>query len=533
MIQDFAHKIKKMFKYKIHTEDLKLMNMKKTTALIMSLSLIIASSASVSAEPENNNAADGGANAAITQNEPSYTGGGDIVYIEDDSLTPPDILGSQAALLIDTDSGRLLYGKNIDVKLFPASLTKVMTAIIALEQGNLEDIVTVPYQAISSINYLEDSNMGLLSEEQMSLDQLVSAMLIHSANDAANVIAFHISGSLEGFVEIMNNKAAELGMSNTHFENACGSHNDNHYTTARDMAALAQYAMKNEKFREIVRTPVYTIPPTNRYTLGDRIMVNTNLLLGTSRSLYQYYAPATGIKTGHTSEAGYCLISSASYSDMNLIAVTMKCDTMDEHNDPLTYADSRNLFEFAFANYMHQQLAVSGDIVFDSKVREAKNDSRVALTVPYDLSALVPSNADSASEIVKNTDVPNPIQAPIKKGDVIGTVTYTYKGTQIGTAELIATNDVELNYFLHVFNIIVKVITSPFFFIPVALILLLALYMHHIKKKKERKRRIQQIKKSREAQNDEFQRNPASYRKTERIERQRNVTKNSNSRFRK
>lgn len=496
------------------------MKRKKITAILLAASIFVLAAPLTFADPEDGS-------------QPEYVTSTDTIYIEDDSLTPPIINGSQSAMLLDSDSGRLLYGKNIDAKLYPASLTKVMTAIIALENGNLEDTVTVPYDAIASINYLEDSNMGLLSGEELSLDQLVSAMLIHSANDAANVIAYHISGSMPAFVETMNAKAAELGMPNTHFENACGSHNDNHYTTARDMATLAQYAMKNEKFRDIVKTPVYKIPMTNKYKLGERTMVNTNLLLGTSRSLYQYYAPATGIKTGHTSEAGYCLISSATYSDMNLIAVTMKCDLMDEHNDPYTYADSRNLFEFAFSNYIHQPLVSAGDIVYDSKVKEAKYDSRVALTVRDSLSALVPSDIDSAAEIVETVNVPDDLRAPIAKGDTIGTVTYTYKGTQIGTAELVATNNVELNHFLHIFNIIIKVITSPFFFIPVILLILLALYMRHIKKKKERKRRIQQIKKSREAQSPEAVKNAASYRKTERIERQRTNAKNSNSRFRK
>lgn len=456
----------------------------------------------------------------------------DEIYMEDDSLERPDITASQAALLLDMDSGRLLYGKNIDVKLYPASLTKIMTAVIALEQGNLEDTVTVSYDAISSINYLEDSNMGLLTDEQLTLDQLVSAMLIHSANDAANVIAYHVGGSEEAFVELMNNKAAELGMTNTHFENPSGTHSDNHYTTARDMAVLAQYAMQNERFREDVKTPIYKIAPTNKYTIGERILVNTNLFLGTSRSMYQYYAPAIGIKTGHTSQAGYCLVSAASYNDCNLIAVSMKCDKMDEHNDPYTYSDCRTLFEFAFNNYVNQQLANPGDIISDSKVSEAKGDTRVALTAETAVSALVPSGIDADTEIIKNIEVPEEIKAPITKGEKIGTISYTYNGTQIGTTNLIATNDVELNRVLHVFNSIMKVITSPFFFIPVILLIILALYMRHRKRKLERKRRIQQLRKAREGKNPQT-RKPVPDRRTERIERQRKNAKDSNSRYRK
>ena len=508
------------------------MKKRRLTALMLSALMLICSAGMASAD-EDIITSEGVRDSSQEVYNTDVSISGDTIYLEDDTLTPPEIVGSQAAMLMDADTGRLLYGKNIDVKLYPASLTKMMTAIIAIESGKLEETVTVPYDAISTVNYLEDSNMGLLTGEELTLDQLVSSMLIHSANDAANVIAFHMNGSMEAFVEQMNAKAADLGMTNTHFVNACGTHDDNHYTTARDMATLARYAMNNEKFRDIVKTLIYKVPQTNKYTLGERPLVNTNLLLGTIRSLYQYYAPATGIKTGHTSEAGYCLAASASYSDMNLISITMKCDRMDQYNDPYTYADTRSMFEFAFSNYIHQQLASPGDIISSSPVYEAKNDSRVALTVQENLTALVPSDTDSSLEIIHTVDVPENIQAPIAKGDTIGTVTYTYKGTQIGTAALIATNDVELNYFLHVFHIIIRVLTSPFFFIPVILLIILALYMRHLKKKKERKKRIQQLKKAREARNGETPVNNTNYRKTERIAQQRKNTKDSNSRYRK
>ncbi len=510
--------------------------MKKTkaAALLLSIGVLFSSFIPVFAEPTPSPAPQSESTdteATSSDNSASQTADTDTIYIEDDSLSAPETY-SQAALLLDADSGRLLYGKNIDVPLYPASLTKMMTGIIALETGNLEETVTVPYEAISSINYLEDSNMGLLSGEQLTLEQLVSAMLIHSANDAANVIAYHLGGSMEEFVKTMNEKAAELGMSNTVFQNACGSHDDNHYTTARDMAALVQYAMKNEKFREIVKSPIYKIPATNKYTIGERILVNTNLFLGTSRSLFQYYPAANGVKTGHTSQAGYCLASSATFNNANLIAVVMKCDQMDSHGDPCTYEDSRNLFEFAFSNYVHQQLAAPGDIISDSKVKEAKNDTRVALTVEDNVSALTPADTDSATEIVKNINIPDELSAPINQGDVVGTVTYTYKGTQIGTANLVATNNVELNMALHIFNIIIKILISPFFFIPVILLIIIGLYVRHLKKKKERKRRIQQLKRAKEAKQAREE-SLSDRRAVERIERQRKNAKDSNSRYTK
>ena len=447
-----------------------------------------------------------GENTESGTDEGSDTGSGtaqtgsDTIYIEDDSLTPPDIQYAQAALLMDMQSGRLLYGKNIDARLYPASLTKMMTGIIAIENGNMADVVSASYEAIAPIT-LEDSQMGILTGEELTFEQLVNGMLIHSANDAANVIAVHLGGSLQGFVDIMNAKAAELGMTNTHFVNPCGTHDDNHYTTARDIAVLAQYAMQNETFRNIVKTVTYTIEPTNKYT-SQRILVNTNLFLSTIRSLQHYYPPCTGIKTGHTSQSGYCLASAAEYNGTNLLSVVMNCPNTNDNEGAYSYIDSRELFDFGFDNYVSQPIAAPGDIVADSKVKEAKNDTRVALTVETDVSALVPANVDRAADIITNVNIPEELYAPITKGDVIGTVTYTYKGTQIGVSNLVATNDVERNEILHFLNLILRIITSPFFFIPVIVIILVLLFASSKKKKRDRQRRIQQLKKKKQQQPD-------------------------------
>lgn len=453
-------------------------------------------------------------------------------YQEDESLTPPDVSYSKAALLMDMSTGRLIYGKNVDVKMYPASTTKMMTCILALELGNLSDTVTANYQALASIT-LDDSQMGILIGEEFTLEQLVYGMMVQSANDAANVIAIHIAGSIDAFVELMNQKAQQLGMTNTHFVNACGIHDDNHYTTARDLAILARYAMQNEIFRDIVKTVVYKIPPTAKYKV-ERILTNTNLFLSTIRSLQYSYPPCTGIKTGHTSQSGYCLVASAEYNDTSLLAVSMGCPPNPDPTDnegSFSYIDTRNMFQFGFDNYLHQVIVSPGDMVADKTVNEAKNNLRVALTVDNEVSALIPSKPESAAEIVPEISLPEVINAPVTKGDIIGTVTYTYKGTQIGAANLVATNDVELNYVLHVFNIILKIVKSPFFFIPVILLIIIAIAAYRRKKKMERKRRIQQIRRNRQAgaENELNRRTPD--RNAVRTERQRSESKGSNSRY--
>lgn len=483
----------------------------------------------VFAEPETNT--DSSGSAAATDNAASSPVSGDnSVYIEDPTLTPPDVSHSQSALLMDIASGRLIFGKNIDERVFPASTTKIMTGILALE--NLTDLnqsLTANYQALAPIT-LEDSHMGILIGEELTVEQLITGMLVYSANDAANVLAVNISGSLEAFTDMMNAKAQELGMTGTHFANACGSHDDNHYTTARDLATLAKYAMQNEKFREIVKMPIYKIAPTNKY-LQERILVNTNLFLGTSRSTYYYYPPCTGIKTGHTSQAGYCLVSSAAYNDTNLLAIVMNCPNVDTKEGAYSYVDSKNLFEFGFDHYVQKVIAAPGDIVSDSKVYEAKHDSRVALTVENELAALIPSNENSLSEIVKTAQIPEELKAPIKKGEIIGTVVYTYHDTQIGTANLVAANDVERNEFLHIFHIAIKIATSPFFFIPVILIIIIALFANHQKKKRERKKRIQQLKRNRQKNGEGEFGGRVPDRNTLRTERQRQDSKGSTSRY--
>ncbi len=454
------------------------------------------------------------------------------ITMEDPTLTPPSISYAQSALLMDMQSGRVLYSKNLDDRVYPASTTKIMTGILALELGNMDDNVTATYEALKTIT-LEDSHMGILAGENLTMDQLVKGMLVYSANDAANVIAIQISGSIEAFVELMNQKAQELGMTGTHFVNPCGSHDDNHYTTARDLAILSKYAMKNEQFREIVKMPIYKIPATNKYT-SERILVNTNLFLGTSRSTYYYYPPAIGIKTGHTSQAGYCLVSAASYNDTELLAIVMNCKNVDTKEQAYSYIDSKALYDFGFDNYVHQSVAKVGDIVSDSKVYEAKNDMRVAVTVDNDVLALI-SNKEGSADLIKTTvNMPEQIAAPIKKGDVLGTVTYTYQDVPVGEASLVATNDVERNNLLHVFHLILKVITSPFFFIPAIILILIIMYARHRKKKIERQKRIQQLKRSRQKSypdNETGTRTPnRNASRTERIDRE---TKGSNSRYRK
>lgn len=443
------------------------------------------------------------------------------IYMENTKLDTPEIK-SEAAILTDLKTGRVLYSKNADKELYPASTTKIMTGILALEHGNLSDTVTASVAALAPITN-EDSHMGILIGEQFTLEQLIYGMLVYSANDAANVIATHIAGTPENFVQIMNEKAAELGMDNTNFVNTYGIHDDEHYTTAEDMVTLTRYAMKNEKFREIVKTPIYKIPPTEKYTT-ERNLPNTNLFLSSFRSAEFYNKNVIGVKTGSTDAAGYCLVTASANEATELLTVVFKAP-----NRATSYTDSKKLLDLGFKNYTYTTIAAKGNVIRDSKVYEAKHDTRVALTVKEDISALLPKDIEITEAVEVTENLPEVIKSPIKKGEVIGDITYSYNGSEIGKAELVAANDVERNNLLFLYHLIIKIVTHPIFFIPAILIIILILIRRSNIKKQEqlkRKRRLENLQRS--ANNTKR----PNYQRSDRYTSS-DARKNSNSRYKR
>ena len=286
---------------------------------------------------------------------------------------------------------------------------------------------------------------------------------------------------------------------------------------------ISRYAMQNETFREIVKKDVYKIPPTNKYDT-ERILPATNLFLGTRRSTKYVYKPVTGIKTGHTSDSGYCLVTSAEYEGTELLSVVLKCKNQDT-----SYTNTKALLTYGFNNYKYKTIAKAGSVVSDSKVYEAKNDERVGLTVSEDISALLPADAEINEVVETVIDIPEVVKSPIKKGDVIGTVSYNYKGAMVGHSDLIATNDVERNNLLFIFHLIVLVLTSPFFIIPVIiLIILLIIRRININKQEKMKRRRRLYERERDKQMRDGTRRPINPRFEDTSRRH-----NSSSRYRR
>ncbi len=251
--------------------------------------------------------------------------------------------GAQACALIDANSGQLLFSKNENQRLPMASTTKIMTAIIALENCDVDEIVTVPAQAQG----VEGSSIYLLSGEELTLSELLYGLLLESGNDSATAIAIYVGGDEGSFCELMNRKAEELGLSNTHFENPHGLTAEEHYTTAYELAMLSAYAMKNETFRKIVSTEKYVIP--ERENCRARYFSNHNRLL---RNL----DICDGIKTGYTLAAGRCLVTSASLGESRFVAVTL--------NDRRDWEDHKEMLTFAAENFESIKLAEKDELVF-------------------------------------------------------------------------------------------------------------------------------------------------------------------------
>ncbi len=317
--------------------------------------------------------------------------------------------------------------------MYPASTTKIMTAILAIENCDLSEKAKVSKNAVYSVpsGY---TIAKLVPGEEMSIEDLLYGLMLNSANEAANVLAEHISGSVEDFAILMNKKVEELGCKNTHFLNANGMHNDNHYTTAEDLAIITKYCMQNETFRKIVSTVKYELPTTEQYHNNDRIMINTNALI-TPSSQY-FYEYAIGVKTGFTTQAGNCLVSCAKKGDIELICVTLKAGSTS-NSTSYRFADNKALLEYGFSNFSTKSIIEKDEIIKKIEVQNATKDSRNINAIAKEtISDFILNNIDMSTAKI-DINLKENIEAPIFSGDIIGTVTYTISGKSY-TTDLVA-----------------------------------------------------------------------------------------------
>lgn len=318
---------------------------------------------------------------------------------------------------MDARTNKVLYAKTAHEKLPMASTTKIMTAILAIESGNLDALVTIPKEAYG----VEGSSMYLRLGEQISLRDLIYGLMLVSGNDAAVAIAIHVGGSLAGFAALMNAKAEVLGAHNTHFVTPNGLHDQEHYTTAYDLARIASYAMQNETFREIVGTTYY------RTTTGEitRTVKNKNKILWE-------YEGGNGIKTGYTTAAGKCLVFSAERDGILLVGVVLNCPDM--------FPAAKRLLDYGFETYKPETIVAAGDQIARIRVSGGKKNA-LALAAKEDIIILV-KDGDSTTvrTVVKLAEQ---AQAPVAQGDGLGTLEVWEDGHILAQTELVAAEAVE------------------------------------------------------------------------------------------
>lgn len=355
-------------------------------------------------------------------------------------------LSSEAVLLMEASTGKVVYEKNGYEKKYPASTTKIMTAILAIEHCNLNETATASEFAINSVpsGY---STANIQIGETLSVKDLLYALMLQSANESAVILAEHVSGSQEAFANLMNEKAKELGCKNTHFVNPNGIHNENHYTTAYDLALITQYAMKNQTFRDIVKTTSFTLPATTSYPSESRTYANTNNLIiydARNRPDNYYYKYATGVKTGYTSAAKNCLVASAEKNGIEYISVVLGASITYESTGSVShrYVDTISLFDYAFDNFSFRKLKSANNLIKTIKIENGKKDENsLDLLIASDVNSLV-SLDNKSTQIDPDITLKEGLSAPITKGDIVGTISYKVEGINY-TTDLIAGNDVE------------------------------------------------------------------------------------------
>lgn len=329
---------------------------------------------------------------------------------------------AKSAILMEVNTGKILYEQNMDEKLPPASITKIMSLLLVMEairdgKMSIEDVITASEHACS----MGGSQIWLESGETMTVDDLLKAAVIASANDATVALGEQIAGSEEGFVAMMNAKAAELGMTNTHFINATGLDAEGHISSAHDVAIMSKELIKHDLIKK------YSTVWMDSLRDGESELVNTNKLV-------RFYEGTTGLKTGTTSGAGYCLSATAERGELELVAVIMSGDTSNDR-----FNGAKKLLDYGFANYEYTTIAPQLE---ENEINVKKGvQQTVKITAPNSFGALLKKS--EASAIKQEVNLKQNLTAPIKKGDVVGTVEYYLNDEVIGSVDIIAGETVD------------------------------------------------------------------------------------------
>lgn len=407
----------------------------------------------------------------------------------------------RAAIVVDGDYGDVLYAYNAYEKMYPASITKIMTSLLVLEavdsgQLTLDQPITASTTAAVVPEGSSTANPRIEAGEVLTVEQLLYCDLITSANEACNILAETVGGSIENFVDMMNAKARELGMEDTHFVNPHGFHDEDHYTTAYDITIMARAAMEHETFRTIVATQTYTIPATNLN--GERVLHTTNALIGNWIYSGYLYSKAIGIKTGSTTPAGQCLASAAVDDDgRTYYCVVLGAETVDNGDGTTTrysFYESRRLLEWAFDSFERVTLLDENTegVLREVSVSLSDETDHVIVQPVGSIEATLPTDYDPA-RVEYQVELADGVEAPVEKGTKLGTVSVVYDDVNYGTLDLVAADSVARSDFQYYVKTVKDYLgmwwVRALLIVAVALILFLVVWLGVIRPRRKRRYR--------------------------------------------
>ena len=406
---------------------------------------------------------------------------------------------SEAAYLVNNETGRVIYEKNADKMLSPASLVTIMTAIIAIENcSDLEGtVVTAPTSIFDELYTLGAANVDIRHGEEVRMIDLLYAMILRSACEAASIIA---NGDNAVFVEMMNQKAQEIGATHTHFANPHGLPDDNQYTTAKDMYLITKYAMEMDPiFMTIASTDSYTLPATNKHA-AERTITHTNSMMNESRGGAQYSPYVRGVKTGATN-TGRNLVSTATKDAYSYTLVTLNAPRYYENGDEITdnqsFVDAKQLYTWAFNNYAVRTVMKTSTPQGEVKVELAKDKDTIPVYPAEDVTYLMHGDIDTSS-IQRVLTLPDSIDAPVAEGQVLGTMEVKLDDVTIATVDLVAGETLERSSWLEFLRKVKGFFSSVWFKLAIVVVLLLIaayivfaiLYNNRKRRRRKAKRRF-------------------------------------------
>lgn len=397
---------------------------------------------------------------------------------------------ANAAMLVSLDTDEVLYEKNADQKVYPASITKIMTTLLILESDKYspDAQIAMTEEALELISGTGSSVSLLKAGEEISQLDLVYMVLMSSYGDCALLAATYYGGSVENFVAMMNARAAELGLTGTNYENPIGLHHEENYTTARDTYILTKYALQNETFKEVCESTRHTVKTS---LSGERVLSTTNFLQDNTTNYYYTYAK--GVKTGYTDEAGRCLVSTASYNGYNYMCLVFGCPSNEKNH----FTESKELYRWAFNNFEFKQVANTKNPVAEIGVELSLDTDFVSLYVEESFVSVLPKDADDSTISIVPHPAKETVDAPIKKGQVLGTADIIYAEQVIGTVNLISNENIEKSTMLTVLRAVKQFFTSSYmkvFYVLIALIVLIFIIsVIKLNSKKSKKRKIKYV----------------------------------------